>query len=130
MRKLWIALIALVAVCSISEVAWAQSASVTPVNLKELLATLINTAGVMLAVQGIKRLRPYLADKYGWALPIVAVLLGPIVATAQAYLAAKLGFQIDLSLITAALTGGAAVAANQVYRQAKEGPTGIAMRRP
>lgn len=104
----------------------AQQAGVTtPPGWKELLAMIINTAGVALAVQVIKFLMPVITDKYGWAVPILALVAGPFVAALQGVLAKALGYPgFDFSMVVAALTGGTAVAINQVYRQAKEGPTG------
>lgn len=104
-----------------------QVGTVTPPSMKELLAVLINTAGVMCVVQVIKFYLPYLTDKYGWVMPLIAMASGPVVAFLQGFLATKLGYPgFDFSLIVAALTGGTAVAAHQVYAQQKEGPTGIA----
>jgi hypothetical protein len=111
-------------------VAWATeavaqtTAEVAPSSGKELLAILINTLGVGLTVQLVKQFRPMWADKYGWLLPIIAVAAGPVILFAQSYLAAKLGYDIDLSVLVGALTGTAAVAAHQVYIQKKEGPQG------
>ncbi len=110
------------------DLAWAQTiGAVQPSNWKELLAVLINTAGVMAAVQIIKVVLPFLTDKYGWLVPILAMLAGPVVALIQGGLAKVLGYEgFDFSLVVAALTGGTAVAAHQIYAQKKEGPTGIA----
>lgn len=106
-------------------VAFAQQATVTTSNWRELAAVLINTAGVALVVQLIKFGVPLLSDKYGWVLPILALVAGPAIAALQEALASALGYQgFDFSLIVAALTGGTAVAANQIYHQKKQGPTG------
>lgn len=131
LRWMWVACAAIALSLFMLEPAFAQQAGVTGSSWKELVATLINTAGVMLLVQGIKLAVPYLSDKYGWALPMAAMILGPLVATAQAYLSAKLGYPVDLNwtLINTALTGAGAVAAHQIYTQHRQGPTGIAMRR-
>jgi hypothetical protein len=123
---------ALLLVFVLAPLAGAQTqGAVAPSNWKELVAVLINTAGVMLVVQGIKLAMPYLTDKFGWVMPIVAMIAGPFVAMLQGYLATLLGYPgFDFSLIVAALTGGTAVAANQIYKQQQEGPTGPALRRP
>lgn len=121
-----VSMVGLLVSCLLIGPVLAQQAGVTtPPSWKEFVAMLINTAGVALAVQVIKFLLPVITDKYGWALPILAMIAGPAVAALQGVLTRALGYpSFDFSLIVAALTGGAAVAANQVFRQAKEGPTG------
>ena len=86
-----------------------------------LVATLINGIGVLALVKLITgTLMPFLRVNYPWAIPILAVIAGPVVAFATEWLMAFLGHPIDLSAIIAALTGALAVAAHQVKAQAKK----------
>jgi hypothetical protein len=110
---------------TVPSLAWAQASGLTPSPdpWRQLLGVLINTAGVMLVVQGIKWTRPRLVDQYGYMLPVLATALGPLLMLGQGWLTMQLGFQgFDFTPITAALTGTTAVAANQVYKQYQEGP--------
>ena len=87
-----------------------------------LVAVLINGVGVLAVVQLVKvHLMPFLKAQHPWALPILAVLAGPIVGFATEFLMAFLGYPIDLSAIVAALTGAMAVVAHQVKAQASKG---------
>ena len=94
------------------------TAAVSGGNWKELLATVINTAGVIVVVQVIKYLLPVLKVQYGWAIPLIATVAGPGVAALQSLVAGWLGVQVDFTPIVAALTGAAATAAHQVAHQA------------
>lgn len=83
-----------------------------------ILGALINTAGVLAAVQGLKVWIPVLREKLPWILPILAGAIGPAVAVLQAWVGGILGVAIDISPVIAIFTGATATAANQVYKQA------------
>jgi len=82
-----------------------------------ILAALINTAGVLTAVQALKIGIPKLKEKIPWILPILAGAIGPAVAVLQGWLGGILGLPIDISPLIAIFTGASATAANQVYKQ-------------
>lgn len=89
-----------------------------------LVAVLINGVGVLAVVQLLKvHVMPFLKTKHPWAIPILAVVAGPLVGYATEYLMAFLGHPIDLTAIIAALTGAMAVVAHQVKVQASKGET-------
>jgi hypothetical protein len=83
-------------------------------------AAAINSVGVLLAVQVIKYYLPMLRTKYPWAIPIIAVLAGPAFAQLTSLLFGILGHPVDLGPILGALTGTAAVAMNQIGKQARK----------
>lgn len=89
---------------------------------KQLVAVILNTAGVVLVVQLLKFFLPILKERYPWALPIIATLVGPGVAYLQITVAGWAGVDVDFTPVVAALTGGMAVAAHQVKAQTKEVP--------
>jgi hypothetical protein len=85
-----------------------------------ILAAAINVVGVMLLLQGVTWTIPYLRERIPWAIPILAGIAGPAIASIQGALAAWLGVPIDLSRVSIAFTiglGGAAVAVHQIYQQ-------------
>jgi len=79
-----------------------------------ILATLINSAGVMTAVQVIKKYIPVIKERVPILLPIMAGALGPAVGALQGYLISVLGVPVDLSPITALVAGPIAVLAYDV----------------
>jgi len=88
---------------------------------QQIVANLINTVLVLLAVQGIKTVLPVLNTKVPWLLPIIAAGIGPVVAIIQGTVGGWLGIPIDLSSIVAIFTGGSAVALYQISKQANKG---------
>lgn len=88
---------------------------------QQIVANLINTVLVLLAVQGIKMVLPIINSYVPWLLPIIAAAIGPVVALIQGWVGAWLGIPIDLSAITAIFTGGSAVALFMIGRKLKEG---------
>jgi len=86
-----------------------------------IVANLINTVLVLLAVQGIKKVLPILNAKAPWLLPVIAACIGPVVAIIQGYVGGWLGIAIDLSAIVAIFTGGSAVALYQIGKQFDKG---------
>jgi len=88
---------------------------------QQIVANLINTVLVLLAVQGIKAVLPFLNKSVPWLLPIIAAAIGPVVAVIQSWLGSWLGINIDLSAIVAVFTGGSAVALYQFGKQLSKG---------
>lgn len=118
-RFTMIGLIALALVLAFVPFALAQSgAGQVAFDWKPLAAMAINTIVVAGVVQAIKVYAPGLRAGLPWLLPVIAVVAGPAVAVAQSALAGWLGVPIDLSPLLGLATGGAAVAANQVVKQA------------
>jgi len=90
---------------------------------KELIAAAINTIVVLGVVQFLKIKIPVLREKIPWLFPILAMVIGPIIALVQSTLAGWLGIPIDLSAIVGLFSGGAAVAIHQIDVQATKAPT-------
>lgn len=88
---------------------------------QQIVANLINTVLVLLAVQGIKSVIPFLNSKTPWLLPIIAAAIGPVVAIIQSWIGSWLGVNVDLSAIVAIFTGGSAVALYQFGKQLSKG---------
>lgn len=110
---------------AVPSLAWAQASGLTSSTdpWRQLVGVLINTVGVMLVVQGIKWALPHLVNQYGFLMPVLATALGPVLMLAQGWLTTNLGYEgFDFTPIAAALTGTTAVAANQMYKQYKQGP--------
>ncbi|HXG76466.1 MAG TPA: hypothetical protein VNJ53_07850 [Gaiellaceae bacterium] len=84
---------------------------------KPILAGFINTTAVLLLVQGLKTLLPWLRQTTPWLLPVLAASAGPLVAAVQSWLAAWLGAPIDLSPLVAIFSGATATAVHQVGKQ-------------
>ena len=83
-----------------------------------ILAMAINSVGVLIAVQVLKNyVMPFLKYKLAWALPILAMVTGPMMSYLTEWLTATLGYPIDLSGITAIFTGSMAVVAYGVFRK-------------
>jgi hypothetical protein len=95
----------------------APAAPSSPAGWKGLVALALNSFVVLGLVQLIKVKLPLIREAAPWALPILAVVLGPLVAMGQSALGSYLGAPVDLSPLVALFTGGAAVAANQVAKQ-------------
>jgi CHASE2 domain-containing sensor protein len=96
---------------------------VTPppiIDWGEVGAAAINSVVVLIAVQAIKHFLPILRQKYPWAIPLIAVVAGPGIAYVTSYLFTVLGHPVDLGPILGALTGTAAVAMNQIGKQARK----------
>lgn len=84
-----------------------------------IIAALINSVLVLIAVQGLKNyVMPFLRVKYPWVLPIIATVAGPLLGMLTQYLSAMLGYPIDLSAIIGVLTGLSAVAGYSVLNKA------------
>src|SRR6266446_5566399 len=96
--------------------AFAQASGVgQPFDWQQLVGVFINTVGVLAVVQVINKYLPAITEKYGYAVPILATVIGPALMSLQGTLTSALGFEgFDFTPITAALTGTAAVAAHQV----------------
>lgn len=88
--------------------------------MQQIIANLINMVLVLLAVEGIKYVLPFLNSKVPWLLPIIAGCIGPVVAVIQGWLGALVGLPIDLSAIVAIFTGSSATALHQVFKQMKK----------
>ena len=86
-----------------------------------ILANLINTVLVLLAVELLKMVIPKLSAVAGWLIPIIAAMIGPLIAVLQNLLTTWLGIPIDLSPIVAVFTGGSAVALYQIGHQLSKG---------
>jgi len=86
-----------------------------------IVANLINMVLVLVAVELIKKSIPIINASIPWLLPIIAAVIGPVVALIQSYLGAWLGVNIDLSSIVAVFTGGSAVALYQFGKQLSKG---------
>lgn len=86
-----------------------------------IVANLINTVLVLLAVQAIKAIIPQLSAAVPWLIPIIAAIIGPVVAVVQNFLTSWLGVPIDLSPLVAIFTGGSAVALYQIGKQWNKG---------
>ncbi len=84
---------------------------------KTLFGALINTVIVMGLVQLIKIYIPKINLAIPWLLPLLAAVIGPIVALIQTAIAGWLGVPIDLSALVAVFTGGSAVALYQIGKQ-------------
>ena len=91
---------------------------------QQIVANLINTVLVLLAVEGIKKVLPIINASVPWILPIIAAVIGPAVALIQGYVGSWLGVNVDLSPIVAIFTGGSAVALYQVGKQFSKGGQG------
>ena len=86
-----------------------------------IVANLINMVLVLVAVELIKKSIPFFNASIPWLLPIIAAVIGPVVALIQSYLGSWLGVNIDLSSIVAIFTGGSAVALYQFGKQLSKG---------
>jgi len=106
--------------------AWAQASGVSqPFDWRQLVGVAINTVGVLGVVQFIKWALPRIPEKYGYVIPFIATAISPLLMSLQGTLATALGFQgFDFTPISAALSGTVAVAAHQVYKQAKQAKQG------
>ena len=86
----------------------------------EILAVLINSVLVLMAVQFIKTTGiPWLKANTPWALPLIAVLVGPIMTYLTGIISSTLGYPVDLSPIAGLFAGMAAVVMHQVGKQAE-----------
>jgi len=84
----------------------------------QIIAAAINSVLVLLAVQLIKvHAIPFLKQSAPWALPIISLVIGPAITAATNWLAAFLGYPIDLSPIAGVFIGGTAVALHQIGKQ-------------
>ncbi len=89
------------------------------VDWMEMLALLV-TFAVVIAVKLLTAVMPTLKRKMGWLIPIVAMIIGPLMAMAGVAISGALGYPVYLSPIAAALAGGTAVAFHQIGRQVKK----------
>lgn len=84
----------------------------------QVIAATINAVVVLMVVQFLKvKGLPWLNKNVPWVLPLVAMLVGSLATMLADYLAALLGYPIDLSPIVGLFSGGTAVALHQVGRQ-------------
>jgi uncharacterized membrane protein YdcZ (DUF606 family) len=108
---------------TLAGLALAQTPAPVPVpapavfDWKVLVAGLINSVLVVGAVQLIKVSLPKLRESVPWALPLIAMVGGPLLVWGQNQLMTVLGVPVDLSPLMGVLTGGTAVALNQVVKQ-------------
>lgn len=110
-------LLSLAVLLSLTGVGAAQTVTpteVVTVDWKMILATLINGTLVLAVVSIINAYKPTFREKYPWAVPLLATLLGPALGAVQTYILAKFGIQVDFNPIIAALAGAAATTAHQV----------------
>ena len=84
---------------------------------QQIVANFINLVGVLLIVELLKLVIPKLKELVPWAIPIIAAVIGPILAMLQGYLGAWLGIEINLDPIVAIFTGASATALFQVQHQ-------------
>lgn len=87
---------------------------------KTVAATFINTTLVLVVVMGINLYKPLLREKYPWAIPLLATVLGPLIGAAQQWLLTQVGIHVDFSPILSALAGAAATTAHQVGKGVNE----------
>lgn len=84
----------------------------------QILAAAINSVLVLAAVQALKvHVVPWLKQTAPWAIPIIALVIGPALTAGMNFLSAFLGYPIDLSPIIGVFAGGTAVALHQVGKQ-------------
>jgi hypothetical protein len=99
----------------------------TTIAWRTIIAALINGALVMVAVQLIKVYMPYFKVRIPWALPLIAMVAGPLIAWFQGFLADLLGQPIDLAPILGPYTeevigvaaGAFAVTVHQLKQQSE-----------
>ena len=84
---------------------------------QQIVANFINLVGVLLVVELLKIVIPKLREAVPWLIPIIAAVIGPIMAILQGYLGAWLGIAINLDPIVAIFTGASAVVLYQVQHQ-------------
>lgn len=86
-------------------------------NVRSLIALFINTTGTLVVIQLLKTyVIPALSQSYPAMLPILAGLMGPLLAAIQTRLATALGYPIDLSMVVAIFSGAASVGVNQFVK--------------
>ena len=84
----------------------------------QIIAVFINSVLVLMAVQFIKNYGiPWLKQNAPWALPLIAVLVGPIMTYLTNIVSSALGYPVDLSPIAGLFSGMAAVVLHQVGKQ-------------
>ena len=81
------------------------------------VALLLNSFAIVVAVQLLKVWVPILREKVPWLFPIIAMVIGPLMAMATSAVSGYLGYPVDFGSIAAIFTGGSAVAFHQVYTQ-------------
>jgi hypothetical protein len=91
------------------------------VNWFEIIAYLINSVLVVIAVEGLKKYWPAIKDKYGFLIPIIAPVAGLAINTGAKLISDYLGYPVDFSPIIAVITGTTAVWFSQVGKQIKKG---------
>ena len=82
-----------------------------------IIAGAINSVLVLLVVQFLKIKIPGIREKAPWLFPVLAMVIGPLIALAQSALASWLGVPIDLSMIAGLFTGATATALHQIKVQ-------------
>ncbi len=91
-----------------------------PVDWKGLLGLFINSFAVVAAVKLLTVAMPTIREKIGWVIPILAMIIGPLLALASNAISEAIGVPVDLNPIAAVFAGGSAVAFYQVGRQVKK----------
>jgi hypothetical protein len=91
------------------------------VNWFEIIAYLINSVLVVIAVEGLKKYWPSIKDKYGFLIPIIAPIAGLAINTVAKLVSDLIGYPVDFSPIIAIITGTTAVWVSQVGKQIKKG---------
>ena len=122
MRRFMVAVFVGLSVLGMGMLVWAQGTPTPPMPPPEsswglILATAINTVGVMLILKGVASVMPWLREQVPVLLPILAGAIGPAVAALQTALAEKLGVPIDLSPLVGIFSGGSSIALAQVFIQ-------------
>lgn len=80
-------------------------------------ALFLNSFAIVAAVQLLKNFMPILKAKLSWMLPIIAIIIGPLMAMVTAAVSGFLGYPVDFSIIAGLFTGGSAVALHQIGLQ-------------
>lgn len=95
-----------------------------------LLGLLINSVLALAAVQALKNyVMPFLRTRAKWALPLLAMGAGPVMAYVTEFLVSFTGHPIDLSGITAVFTGTLAVVGYGMARSSGRTKAGKLVRR-
>ncbi len=81
------------------------------------MALLLNSFVIVAAVQLLRFFFPVLKERIPWALPLIAVIIGPLMAMVTTAVSAALGYPVDFSPIAGVFAGGSAVAIHQFGKQ-------------
>ncbi len=81
------------------------------------VALLLNSFLIVAAVRLLTWAKPTIREQAGWALPPIAIVIGPLMATATAAVSTALGYPVDFSPIAGVFSGAAAVGGHQLFKQ-------------